>query len=319
MTDKPKIITSKDKDDNEVQVMLKSPGSWEQAEAQLEHNRAFTAALESGALLRQKLSDYMKKQGIWNEDKQKQNDEYVSKIQALEEILMKGGIRLSEAKGFAMELKSLRAEFQDFLAERNSLDQNSAEGQADNARFSELVRCCMLNPKTKKPYFPSKKDYLDNAGEPWVIEAASHLASMIYGLPEDYDSTLEENKFLKEFDFVDDDLRLLNEDGHLVDSEGRLINEDGRFIAYRKKGKTEESYFVNRDGEEVIEVEKDGETTWVKKSLSIRKPFLTEDGDEISKDVEPEEEIVSTKKPVKKTRAKKVVDKEEQEADVKEA
>ena len=318
MTDKPKIITSKDKDGNEVQVMLKSPGSSEQVEAQLEYNRAFTAALQSGALLRQKLSDYMTKQGIWNEDKQKKNDEYVARIQSLEEILMKGGIRLSEAKEFAMELKSIRSEFQDFLAERNSLDQNSAEGQADNARFSELVRCCILNPKTKKPYFLTQKDYQDNAGEPWVIEAAGQLASMIYGLPEDYDSTLEENKFLKEFEFVDEDLRLLNEDGHLVDSEGRLINEDGRFISYRKKGKTEECYFVNREGEEVVEVEKDGEKTWIKKSLTVRKPFLKDDGSEISEEVDSEEEVTSVKKPAKKPRAKKAVDKEQQEADVKE-
>jgi hypothetical protein len=317
MTDKLKVITSKDTEGNEVQVMLKSPAALEHSIAQLEYNRAFTAALESGALLRQKLSDYMTKQGIWNEDKQKENDEFVSKIQALEEILMKGGIKLSEAKEFAMKLKTLRAEFQDFLAERNSLDQNSAEGQADNARFSELVRCCMLNPKTKKPFFPAQKDYQDNSGEPWVIEAAGQLASVIYGLPEDYDSTLEENKFLKEFDFVDDDLRLLNDDGHLVDSDGRLINDKGRFVAYRTKGKTKECYFVNRQGEEVVEVDRDGEKSWIKKSLTNRKPFLTEDGSEISAEDEPKEEVVSAKKPVKKARAKKVVDKVE-EVDVKE-
>ena len=118
---------------------------------------------------------------------------------------------------------------------------------------------------------------------------------MIYGLDPDYDKNLEENKFLKEFNFVDDELRFINDEGHLVDMDGRLINEDGRFIAYRtEEGKAkqdaEELYFVDRDGEEVILISgDDGEEEWVKISLKERKPFLDDEDKPIVSSVKDEE------------------------------
>jgi hypothetical protein len=46
----------------------------------------------------------------------------------------------------------------------------------------------------------------------------------------DWEKDLPENKFLVEFNFVNEDLELVNEDGHLVDSQGKLINKDGRYV-----------------------------------------------------------------------------------------
>ncbi len=301
MTDK--IIEGRTNEDKVVKVLLKTPGAKEYRDSQIEYNRAFRKALDSGALLRQKLSDHMEQQGLWDEKKQSKNDEFVAKIQSKEELLKGGGIRLSEAKEIALELRVLRAEFRDFLSERNALDQNSAEGQADNARFAELVRLCMLNPNNKQPYFPTQKDYDESADQPWVIESASELASMIYGLDPDYDNRLTENKFLKEFDFVNEDLRLVNESGHLVDAEGRLITEEGRFVAYKseeaeKEQDEEQRYFGNRDGEEVIEItDEDGEKSWVRVSLAERKPFLDDGGKPIitakKEDAEKQENLVA--------------------------
>ena len=65
--EKFRIIESKDKDGNTVKVGLKSPGLKEYRDSQIEYNKAFREALDSGALLRQKLTDYMRDQGIWNE------------------------------------------------------------------------------------------------------------------------------------------------------------------------------------------------------------------------------------------------------------
>jgi len=301
--DTERQIEGLDKDGNTVKVLLKSPGPQEYRDSQIEYNKAFRKALDSGALLRQKLSDHMEEQGIWNEDKQQKNDQYAEDIAAKEEVLRVGGIPLSEARDVAIELRQLR----------NQLDQNSVEGQADNARFSELVRLCMLNPKTKRPYFQSQKDYDASMDQPWVVEASGELAQMIYGLDPDYDNKLTENKFLKEFDFVNEDLRLVNNGGHLVDTEGRLIDEDGRFVAYRTEKAQEEQdveqrYFVNRGGEEVVEVvDSDGDSTWVVKDKAERKPFLDEKGKPIisakKEDAEKEEDLVAETKP-KRTRKK---------------
>ena len=297
MTDKKKdrTIETKDKDGKDIKVLLKTPTAQEYRDSQVEYNKAFRKALDSGALLRQKLSDYMEEQGIWDEEKQKQNDDFVKKITTKEEILKKGGIRLSEAREIALELRVLRNDFRDFLSEKNAMDQNSAEGQADNARFTELVRVCMLNPNSKQPYFQNQDDYDAAADQPWVIEAAGELAGMIYGLDPNYDNKLEENKFLKEFQFVNEDLRLQNEDGHLVDGEGRLITEEGRYVEYRTKEdeeaqKEENRYYVNRDGEEVLEItDEDGTTRWEKPGYDDRSPFLDDEDKPVVSKQETEE------------------------------
>lgn len=305
-----KTIEGLDKNGNQVKVMLKTPGPQEYRDSQIEYNKAFRKALDSGALLRQKLSDYMIEQGIWDDAKQKKNDYFVDEINAKEKTINSGGIKLSEAKDIALELRGLRYEFREFIAEKNALDQNSVEGQADNARFSELVRLCMLNPTTKKPYFQTQKDYDANGDQPWVAQASSELASMIYGLDPDYDNKLAENKFLKEFNYVNEDLRLVNSDGHLVDLEGSLIDEDGRYVAYRDDKQTEENkYFVNKSGVEVVSVtDEDGDVTWVEKGKEVRQPFLDEDGNPIlsakKEDSENEEDLVAkdTKPKAKRTR-----------------
>jgi len=325
--DKNRMIEGEDTEGNKVSVLLKTPDAGDYRDSQIEYNKAFRKALDSNALLRQKLGDYMTEQGIWDDAKQKKNDEYVEQINAKEELLQGGGIKLSEAKQIAIELRRLRVEFRDFLAEKNALDQNSAEGQADNARFSELVRLCTLNPATKKPYFPTQADYDAAGDQPWVIQAAQELAGLIYGLDPDYDQKLTENKFLKEFDFVNDDLHLVNDNGHTVDTEGRLVDDDGRFVAYRTPEAeaakdVEQRYWVNRNGDEVIKiVDENEEETWVKKSLAERKPFLDDDGKEIivakKQDAEKEEDLVAeghtpenTEEKPKRTRKKKLPEKD---------
>ena len=321
--DKERLIEGEDKDGNVVKVLIKSPSPSEYRDSQIEYNKAFRKALDSGALLRQKLSDYMTEQGIWDEDKQRKNDKFVDEINAKEEILRGGGIKLSEAKEVALELRRLRFQFREFIAEKNALDQNSVEGQADNARFAELVRLCILHPSTKKPYFQNQKDYDAAGDQPWVVKASSELASMIYGLDPNYDNKLTENKFLKEFDFVDEDLRLVNKNGHLVDVDGRLIDEDGRFVKYaneeaEKSQDAEQRIYVNRSGEEVIKVtDEDGEERWVTKDKAERKPFLDDDGNEIitakKEDAEKEEDLVAEEAPKPKRTRKKTTTKAEKD------
>jgi len=310
---KDRVVEGVDKEGNPVKTLLRQPTAQNYRDSQVQYNETFRKALDSGALLRQKLTDYMTEQGIWDKDKQGKNDKFIEDISAREEALKGGGIRLSKAKEIALELRELRAEFRELLSEKNAMDANSAEGQADNARFSELIRLCILDPATKTPRFPDQNAYDKNADEPWVAEAAAELAGMIYGLDPDYDKNLEENKFLKEFKFVDEELRFLNDEGHFVDSDGRLVNEDGRFIAYRtekgKKNKDQDDlYFVNREGEEVVSVVgDDGEEEWVKLSLKERKPFLSEEDEPVEspvkaekspeKESETEPETISSGKP----------------------
>ncbi len=246
-------IESTDSEGKQKIVYFKLPASEENKSAQLAYNKAFREALQSGAILRQKLAHVMEEQGVWNEAKEAQYVSILEKINDGEKALSKGGISLAEAREIAIEMRRQRVEFRALIAERSSMDSNTAEGQADNERFSHLVYTCLLNEKGEK-LFKSKEDYEARATEPYVIQAASQLAEKLYGLDPDYEQGLPENKFLKSYKFSDEELRLVNKEGHLIDidEEGneRLIDETGRFIAYKEDGET---YYVDRDGNEVSE------------------------------------------------------------------
>ena len=116
----------------------------QQNEATKVYNRAFRDALESGALLRNKLEDYMRNQNLWNDEKQDKLEGLQKEILDGEKKLSKGGIRLSAAKDIAMEMSERRTEIRIMLMEKNSLDGSTAEGQADNARFDYLVSSTLV-------------------------------------------------------------------------------------------------------------------------------------------------------------------------------
>ena len=74
------IIKSVDSDGKKIEVAVLRPDAKVSREAQKVYNRFFRDALESGALLRQKLDGYMTEQGLWNDDKQKEYDKLTSAI-----------------------------------------------------------------------------------------------------------------------------------------------------------------------------------------------------------------------------------------------
>ena len=121
--------------DGDTTVLVKKPTRKELNDSQIVYNKAWRESLEKKAILRQKLNDYLIEQGVWSDEKQKQYEDYIKKINERELILKKGGIPLKKAKSFALELKRFRAEFRDLISERTSYDNNTAEGAADNVRF----------------------------------------------------------------------------------------------------------------------------------------------------------------------------------------
>ena len=272
--------------EGDVTVLVKKPSQKELSDSQIAYNKAWKKAIDENVMIRAKLNDYLSAQGIWSEDKQKQYEEFVRKINDKELVLKKGGIPLKKAKGIAVELKRLRADFRELISERTSYDNNTAEGVADNARFDYLVSVCVLDPSNNKSIFKNLDDYNEKSSEAWAIKAASELANFLYNLDPDYENSLEENVFLKKFKFVDDKGRLVNKDGHLIsiDTEGveRLIDEEGYYVAYEEDGT---KYYINRSGER-IERSQD----------IVQEAFLDDEGNPILND-QPEEEA---KKPKKK-------------------
>ena len=260
-------VESFDSEGNDKIVYVVSPSPAVSREAQMEYNRAFKDAIKSGALLKQKLQSVMEEQGVWDEKKQERYDTILSSVAEKEAQLQTGGIKLSQAKKIALEMRDLRIEFRELIAERNSMDSNTAEGQADNARFAYLGYACLVDEEGNR-VFKSFDHYQQNEGEQFVVQAARELAQVLYGLDSNYENNLAENQFLQDYDFVDEELRWIDKEGRYTDIDGRLIDEDGRYI-------DEEGNYIDREGRPMSE-EGDYGVDF--------KPFLDDKGNPIIKE-----------------------------------
>ena len=229
-----------------TKFLIKSPSLGDQREAQKVYNQAFSDAVKSGCIVRARLDDLLKEQGLWDDTKQAKFNTLQQQLVDYEKSLAKGGISLKAAKGIAIKMKDLREEIRDLISVRTNLDNHTAEGQADNARFNYLISSSLVYSDSKEKFFKSYEEYLSRAAEPVAIKAAQVLANMLYGLDNDYEKKLPENKFLIKYKFVDEKLRLINDKGKLVDEEGRLIDTSGRFI-------NDDGKYVDKDGNLVDE------------------------------------------------------------------
>jgi hypothetical protein len=269
----------------EKEYLVRSPTLENQREAQKVYNQDFTDAIKSKSVVRAKLDDLLEDQGLWNDEKQAKFTELQRELLEGEKRLAKGGFSLNEAKDLAIKMKSVRDEIRDLISVRTSLDNHSAEGQADNARFNYLVSVCLVYNETKQTVYKNMEEYLNNSTDKVAISGAQNLANMLYGLDNDYESNLPENKFLKKFKFIDDKLRLVDKKGRLIDKDGRLIDESGRFV-------DEEGNFIDKFGNKV---DKDGEY------VVDSQPFLDDDGNPIIVD----EEKPKDEKPAESTESVK--------------
>jgi hypothetical protein len=286
---KKETVVGKNSKGNDVTVIIRPPTQKDKNAAQLQYLKSFRQALDNGAILKQKLEEHLIDQGIWDEAKQEQYDKITETLNGGDRKLKKGGIKLEEAKEIAIQMQEARMDFRLLIAERTAMDSNTAESQADNASFDYLASVCIVNEKGE-PVFDGMESYQNSGDEPYVAQAAASLASKLYQLDPDYDKTLPENKFLRQYNFIDEELRTINKSGELVDSEGRLVNENGRYI-------DAEGSFVDRDGNPVNE---EGEP------IVEFSPFLDDKGDPVALDLEEEAGVAEDSKPSKdKVSAKK--------------
>lgn len=218
------------KDGKECAVFVKKPTHSQLTEANLYAAAVFNKARKTGVCLRSQIDDWLEEQGIWTKDDRAKIKELDASINEKLEILKTGkdkegkNLKLSEARKIALDTKVERWQFNIFQLKRREYDQYSVEGQTENARFDCLASLCILDEEGNR-LFKSVDDYYDSGEEPHINEAASKLANIMFGNDE-WEKSLEENKFLAKHGLVNDDGRLINKDGKFVNFAGELVVED---------------------------------------------------------------------------------------------
>jgi hypothetical protein len=246
--DKEKTIdvkVEKNGKEETVKIVVRKPSSSLISQAQRVGAKAWTDCVRDGIMTRKELEKFMKEQGIWDEDKDEEQKKVVQQISDLEKQLYVSGnggkkLKASEGKRIAIQMRIKRNELRDLIAEKMSLEQNTAESISDNVRFDYLVANCAYYENGQKVY-RDLEEYKERADDQLAFSAASTLAGMMYSVDRDFEAKLPENKFLKMFHFVNDDLSLVNDKGETIDTEGRRIDKNGYWL-------NDQGHRVDKDG-----------------------------------------------------------------------
>lgn len=228
------VTITKDGKEEVVKIVVKRPSSSLISSAQRVGAKAWTDCVREGIMTKKELEKFMKEQGIWDEGKDEEQKKVIQEIADLERSLYVSGnggkkLKASEGKNIAIQMRIKRNELRDLIAEKMSLEQNTAESISDNVRFDYLVANSAFYQNGQKVY-NDLDDYKERSDDQIAFSAASSLASMMYSVDRDFEAKLPENKFLKMFHFVDDNLSLVNDKGETVDTDGRRIDKQGYWL-----------------------------------------------------------------------------------------
>ena len=218
---------------DKVKVVVRKPTNRVTGDAQRVAAKVWTDCIRDGIMTKKELASIMKSNGMWDKLKEKEQEEIVNSLQKLEKKLYIGKkgskMKVSEAKKIAFDMRVKRTELRNLLAERIELEGNTAESLSENAKFDYLVANCAFYEDGKNVY-NSLEEYNDKSEDPVAFMAAATLAELMYSLDKNYEEKLPENRFLIKASLVDEDLSLVNKEGHKVDAENRLINDLGQYI-----------------------------------------------------------------------------------------
>jgi hypothetical protein len=239
------VVVEKGGKEETVKVLVKRPNSSMISQAQRVAAKAWTDCVRDGIMTKKELEKFMKQQGIWDEGKDEVQKKVVQEISDLERKLYVSGntgkkLKASEGKNIAIQMRIKRNELRDLISERMSLEQNTAESLSDNVRFDYLVANCAFYENGQKVY-NDLEDYKNKSDDQMAFSVASALAGMMYSVDKDFEAKLPENKFLKMFHFVNDDLSLVNSEGDTVDTDGKRIDKNGYWL-------NDQGQRVDRDG-----------------------------------------------------------------------
>lgn len=235
--------------DEDKEFVVKHPTPKLEAEANMHASRVFSKLVKEkkegndGLLLRAQLDEYLRSVGLYTENDIKNINQANDEVQRIEGLLSKGGIKKSEGKKLALELRRNRYWLLTLLAKRLEYDKNTIEFHSENARINYLISKCLCD-SDGIPVFNSVEDYeFDETGlKDSLGDLIRRIASICSSYDPDYEKKLPENKFLtkfgycnEDFDLVDTNGNLVNEKGERIDKDGNLLDENGKPVVKEKE------------------------------------------------------------------------------------
>ncbi len=222
-------------EDKEVMLSFKAPSLDELEEADRIYASKMSSLIREGGksrlMLRQEVDKFLKESGIWTDEDDKRIQQLNKDINDLLNKLKKGGIKLSEGKQISLDIRDKRIEIFTTIRKRQILDNTTIESIAQNERNDYLIYVCTVYAETGKDFWTSFDDMKNDKFNEVYAKASEISLELVYGITPDFEKELPENKWLKKYNFVDDNLNYINrKTGEKIDREGSPIKKEEDFV-----------------------------------------------------------------------------------------
>lgn len=240
-----KVVEGKNAQGNVVKVIVRKPDRDLLNKAQRIYAHTVKMALESGYMFKSALEKKLKEQGVFTDEDHLEINRLREEIFNLTEQLKTGKdkdgntLKLNDAKSIAYNIRGLRNKINSINEKRTSLEQYTVEESAENARFDFLASKSLLK-EDGSLWFNSVEEYDAASGEDYVQKSAYTLMSMLYGVDEDWQKNLIENKFLLKYNFVNPDtllsveleeaLKKMEESESGLSEEPKFLDDNGNLV-----------------------------------------------------------------------------------------
>mgnify|MGYP001180637046 CR=1 FL=1 len=161
-TESKVTIEAENGEKREVEIYVQKPSNDTMKKADRHKSKIWNQCIQDEILTKKELAVLMRKRGIWDDKKDKEEEEITKAIVQLEKELYQGKNgkkpKVSEGRDIAVEIRRKRSDLRDLIAERIGLEENTADSLADNARFDYLVSQCTFY-KDGKPVYKDYDEY----------------------------------------------------------------------------------------------------------------------------------------------------------------
>jgi len=179
---------------------------------------------ENQLLTRSELEKFLEARAFYtNEDLENITSTQKTIIEGLEK-LKKGGITLKEGRQICLDISDARRSLVDILSRRQSYDFATIESVAEFERDKYLVFLCVYTEDNDERYWMAPEDMTNDDSVALYDLAHKYITHQIYGVDENLDKSLPENKWLLKYGFVDENLYFIDrKTGVKTDRSGKEV------------------------------------------------------------------------------------------------
>ncbi len=233
------------------QYSVRKPRSADYKQANKVYNSTFKEALDAKSLLKAELDLELEKRGLWSKELEQEREALYKELADAELELAKGG-KISHLKDVAFAIAEIRQKIKKMSMVAIEMESMTAEGQADNAKFTALLAVCIQDENGNQLY-KTYDEYIEKSSFEFSLVAGQKFGQLIHGIDGDFEKKRPENEFLLKFKFVNENLERINKDGHLIDDQGRLINKEYQYVNDKEETVDKYGRRVDADGKLIVD------------------------------------------------------------------